>query len=236
MLLLFDIDGTLLDTKGAGRRAMERVAAELFGEGFSFDAVSFGGNLDPSIFREAAAANGLNGDHDEAHKAFHAAYIPALAAELASASDALRCEALVGVHEALEQCRTWVNHGVATLGCLTGNYTAAAPVKLHHVGIDATQFTITAFGDEAPTRPGLVEVALTKHRHGSSRPIDPRQVVVIGDTVRDVDCAKAHGCVAYAVCTGAGTRDALIEAGADVVVEDLTDLTPLRGLSESVMR
>lgn len=230
-LLLFDIDGTLLDTKGAGRRAMERVAAELFGNGFSFDAVSFGGNLDPCIFREAAAANGLAGDHDEAHDAFHARYVPALRAELqACAAGDFACEALVGVHDALAVCRAWVDEGVAALGCLTGNYTKAVPVKLGHVGIDPDQFTVTAFADEASTRPGLVEVAMRKHVNGSARPIDPRDVIVIGDTKRDVDCAKAHGCVAYAVCTGAGTRDELVAAGADVVVDDLSDLSPLRAI------
>lgn len=233
MLLLFDIDGTLLDTKGAGRRAMERVAAELFGDAFSFEAVSFGGNLDPCIFREAAAANGLAMDHDEAHAAFAARYVPQLRAELeANAGDALACEALAGVHDALAECRAWVDDGAATLGCLTGNYTQAAPVKLGHVGIDVEQFTVTAFGDEADTRPGLVELALHKHRNGSDRPIDPRRVVVIGDTVRDVGCAKAHGCVAYAVCTGSGTRDELVAAGADVIADDLTDLTPLREMVE----
>ncbi len=231
MLLLFDIDGTLLDTKGAGRRAMERVARSMFGESFSFAAVNFGGNLDPCIFREAAAACGLAGDHDEAHGAFHVAYVPALAEELrARVGGALACEALVGVHEALAECRGWAGQGMATLGCLTGNYGRAVPVKLGHVGIAVEQFTVTAFGDEARTRPDLVEIAMRKHRSASGRAIDPREVIVIGDTVRDVGCAKAHGCVAYAVCTGAGTREELIAAGADVVVADLSDLTRLRAL------
>ncbi len=228
-LLLFDIDGTLLDTRGAGRRAMERVASRLFGDDFSFDHVSFGGNLDPLIFREAAEAHGL-GDVDAAHAAFAEAYVGELGAELREGNGDV--EALPGVHAALQALDGHAERGAVTLGCLTGNYTAAAPLKLRHVGIDPGRFTVTAFGDEAPTRPGLVEVALTKwtaHREarGVSEAVNPRDVVVIGDTPRDVDCAKRHGCVSYAVCTGASEAAALRDAGADVVVDNLTDLSPL---------
>lgn len=227
MLLLFDIDGTLLDTKGAGRRAMESVATELFGDGFSFDAVSFGGNLDPLIFREAAEANGLN-DIDTAHERFAAAYPAALKREMADATGDLEVEACAAVHEALAQCRDWVGVGRATLGCLTGNYAAAGPAKLRRVGIDVEQFTVTAWGDEAPDRPGLVALAMDKHGQARGAAVQGDEVVVIGDTVRDVACAKAHGCVSYAVCTGSGTRDELEAAGADIVVDSLEDLELLR--------
>ncbi|MEM7575976.1 MAG: HAD hydrolase-like protein [Planctomycetota bacterium] len=227
MLLLFDIDGTLLDTKGAGRRAMEFVANDLFGNGFSFDTVNFGGNLDPLIFREAAEANGLD-DIDAAHERFAAAYPAALKREMAEATGPHEVEPCVAVHAALAECRDWVDVGRATLGCLTGNYTAAGPAKLRRVGIDVEQFTITAWGDEAADRPGLVEVAMHKHGQARGAAVTGDEVVVIGDTVRDVACAKAHGCVSYAVCTGSGTRDELEAAGADVVADSLEDLELLR--------
>ncbi|MEM1445600.1 MAG: HAD hydrolase-like protein [Planctomycetota bacterium] len=227
MLLLFDIDGTLLDTNGAGRRAMQRVAADLFGDGFSFDTVSFGGNLDPLIFREAAQANGLD-DIDAAHEQFAAAYPAALKREMADATGELEVETCVAVHEALAQCRDWVGVGRATLGCLTGNYAAAGPAKLRRVGIDVEQFTVTAWGDEASDRPGLVALAMNKHAEARGASVTGDEVVVIGDTVRDVACAKAHGCVSYAVCTGSGTRPELEAAGADVVVDSLEDLELLR--------
>ncbi len=226
-LLLFDIDGTLLDTRGAGRRAMERVARRMFGEAFSFDRVNFGGNLDPLIFREAAAHNGLD-DIDDAHDAFHAGYLGELDEELKNSNGEIT--ALPGVLDALAHCRDLAGQGAVTLGCLTGNYTGAAPLKLRHVGIDPDQFTVTAFGDEAPSRPDLVPVAMTKHAKHHSRPADPRRVIVIGDTPRDVDCAKQHGCVSYAVCTGAANREALTACAPDVLVDDLTDLSPLLAL------
>lgn len=227
--MLFDIDGTLLDTKGAGRRAMERVAAAQFGSGFSFEAVSFGGNLDPLIFAEAAAANGMSAEQAEAaHEGFHAAYVPALIEEMQSAEADRAAEACVGVQDCLAECRDWVRDGRATLGCLTGNYALAGPAKLEHVGIEVSQFTVTAWGDEADTRPGLVELAMRRHSKARGRAVRGNAVVVIGDTVRDVDCAKAHGCKCFAVCTGAGTRAQLEAAGADAVVDDLRELDALR--------
>lgn len=229
-LLLFDIDGTLLDTRGAGRRAMERVAREMYGEAFSFDRVTFGGNLDPLIFREAAGHHGV-ADIDTAHDAFHPAYLEALDEELRDSNGDIL--ALPGVHDALAHCRGLAEQRRVTLGCLTGNYTGAAPLKLRHVGIDPEQFTVTAFGDEAPDRPGLVPVAMRKHGESIGESVDPRRVVVIGDTPRDVDCAQKHGCVSYAVCTGAADRDTLAACGPDVLVEDLTDLSPLLALLDA---
>ena len=226
-LLLFDIDGTLVDTRGAGQRAMQREGEALFGEGFGFDGVDFAGRLDPSIFGDAARLHGIT-DLDAAHDAFRAAYVPALAEELAAAEGVQML--LPGVHELLGQLQPRVaeaNGDGVTLGLVTGNYADAAPVKLRHVGIDPTQFTTNGFGDEGPTRPDLVAVALRRYEQRHGQPVPPKNVIVLGDTEHDVHCAKAHGCVALGVLTGRRNEATLRDAGADVVLEDLSDPTAL---------
>ena len=116
------------------------------------------------------------------------------------------------------------------LGCLTGNYSSAAPLKLEAAGIDARAFGITAFGDEAATRPELTRLAMDKLERRIRYEADPRRVIVVGDTPRDVEAAHAHGCVCFAVATGPYDRRSLEEAGADHVVDSLADPSPLLDL------
>jgi phosphoglycolate phosphatase-like HAD superfamily hydrolase len=82
---------------------------------------------------------------------------------------------------------------------------------------------VGAFGDDAPTRPGLVRLALER----SPSRVDPADAIVIGDTPRDVECARANGCACLAVATGGHSREQLQEAGAERVVTDLGDPAPL---------
>ncbi len=224
-LLLWDIDGTLMRSKGAGMRAMATVADRLFGEGFQWEGVIPAGSLDPIIFAEAAALNQLP-DADAAHAQFEDHYVSELEKELQT--NLHHVEVMAGVFEVLEYLR---NRSLAsrdiTLGLLTGNYTRAVPVKLNAAGIDTTWFEITAFGDEAPTRPDLVALAMRKYETHHGFAPSPDRVVVIGDTAKDVHCAKTHGCVAFAVSNGGFSIEELEQAGADVVVADLSDPTPL---------
>ncbi len=231
-LLLFDIDGTILTGGGVGMRAMAGVAERLFGAGFKWDGVDAAGHLDPLIFREAAALNGLGGEVGH-HERFHEAYIEALAVEVEKARGQVK--AIAGIHEALEVLRERrATRGDLVLGLLTGNYTRAVPIKLNAVGVDVGQFTVTAFGDEGESRPELVRVAMRKFEKDLGRRVEAGRVVIIGDTPRDVECAKVNGCVAYGVATGRFTVGELKAAGADVAVENLVDLGPLVGILERV--
>lgn len=224
-LLLFDVDGTLLKTGGAGMRAMRVVAQRLFGEGFRWEGIEVSGHLDPLIFAELAVINGLDDDPTH-HQQFRDHYLEQLAFELAT--DGADVRALGGVHDTLAVLRERADReGDVALGLLTGNYTRAVPIKLGAVGIDPAWFEVTAFGDEANNRAGLVELAMAKHASVTGRDTNPDRVIVIGDTPRDVTCAHTHGCVAFAVATGPYSVDQLRQAGADVVVADLTDPTPL---------
>jgi phosphoglycolate phosphatase-like HAD superfamily hydrolase len=86
---------------------------------------------------------------------------------------------------------------------------------------------VNAFGDEGKTRPDLVALALRRCAETAGFTPDSRSVIVIGDTPFDVECAHAHGCVAFAVATGLHRADELRKTGADVVVDDLSDPAPL---------
>ncbi|MCC7205298.1 MAG: HAD hydrolase-like protein, partial [Phycisphaeraceae bacterium] len=107
------------------------------------------------------------------------------------------------------------------------------PIKLTAVGLDPAMFHINALGDEADSRPALVPVAMRKFRDRFAADVDPRRVIVIGDTPRDVHCAKANGCLALAVATGSHSEQDLRHAGADVTVPDLADPQPLLDLLDA---
>ncbi len=218
-LALFDVDGTLLSCGGAGMLAMGRTAAALFDGRLSFDGVSPAGSMDPVLFREAlerADAHDLSGEHDR----FRDHYLAQL--ELALEERRRHTRLMPGVRELLDEILRDRQERVV-LGMLTGNYGPAAALKLRSVELDIGWFRVTAFGDEAETRPGLVEVALERcEQLLGARPLGD-DVLVIGDTPKDVACAAAHGCASLAVCTGRYGRAELEAAGATRVVEDLSD-------------
>ncbi|MCC7145414.1 MAG: HAD hydrolase-like protein [Phycisphaeraceae bacterium] len=224
-LILWDIDGTLLLTKGAGIRAMQRVSRRLFGEKVDWEGFETAGWLDPLIFAHVAKRGGLSwGPKD--HQVFHDAYIAELALEL----EAFRhdVEILPGVRHTIQSLHERSRQrGDVVQGLLTGNYSAAVPVKLRAADLDENWFEINALGDEADSRPALCALAMRKYEKRFGRLPAPRRVIVVGDTPRDVECAKAHDCVAFGVATGGYTVAALKAAGADVAVENLSDSGPL---------
>lgn len=227
-LLLWDIDGTLLRTSGAGMRAMKNVGARMFGQHAIWDGIESAGSLDPVIYQNFAKLNALP-DGAEHHEKFRDTYLAELALEI-EASRA-QVQAMPGILDVLALLRLRVQQqGDVELGMLTGNYTGAVPVKLRAVGIEPEWFTLTAFGDEAWTRPDLVALAMRKYEERYRTPISCQRVIVIGDTPKDIHCAHAHDCIAFAVATGGYTVEQLREAGADHVVRDLSDPTPLLNL------
>lgn len=222
-LVLFDIDGTLLRAYGAGGRAMRRAAEHVLGERCRGAQINFGGALDPWIFGQLA----LHGGYEvtpAVHARFRAVYAQLLAEELAL-PDA-RCLAMPGVLDVLARLRA---EQPATVGLLTGNYAETAALKLHAAGIDPQWFEISAWGDLADERHALVPVALAQLSYALSA----RDVIIVGDTVRDVHCARVNGCACVAVATGGASVQELADAGADIVLDDLSDALPLFRLLES---
>ncbi|MHC4994143.1 MAG: HAD family hydrolase [Planctomycetota bacterium] len=216
-LALFDLDGTLLHSHGAGMRAIQRAGQALFGRDFDLSDISFAGAIDPHIFQIGAERAGVDPTPDN-EAAFARAYRRELEDDLNNNGGTVR--SLPGAAELIRQV---AEHPSLTLGLLTGNYTQTGPVKLRGAGIDETLFQIQVYGDDGADRAELVGVAIQRYRQRFDDHLDGDDVVVIGDTPRDVDCAKSHGCRCLAVATGPFDTAELERAGADAVLDDLSD-------------
>jgi phosphoglycolate phosphatase len=220
-IILFDIDGTLLRGHGAGSRAMLAAGRQICGAAFALEGVMISGGLDPVIYAEAARIMGLADAHT-LHDAFRDCYLLELERELVRGER--RCELLPGVTSLLEML---AQRDDVAVGLLTGNYQRAVPIKFAAVNLQHHFFVSGAFGDDAPTRPGLVPVARSRMASALARDVPAEDVIIVGDTPRDVDCALQHGCRCLAVETGYFSRADLLSAGATQVVRDLSDPAPL---------
>jgi phosphoglycolate phosphatase len=222
-LVLFDIDGTMITTGGAGMRAMRDAGRELYGPEFELEGVDFAGRLDPLLVDDIFARNNVPRTADERAR-FRRVYHRRLqdAPPLPPPHGSAR--ALPGVHELLANIGG--TRGV-TLGVLTGNYQETAEIKLRACAIDPGQFEIGVFGDHSPHDPPdrehLPPVAMNKYLTKFGREIRPERVTVIGDTPHDVRCAKRNGCRSLAVATGKFSVEELQSSGADRAVKSLQD-------------
>ncbi len=216
MLVLFDIDGTLLLSQHAGVHGMHDATRELYGDTFTFDGVEVAGRIDPQIWHDVALANGID-DPDAHHDRFRASYAEHLARRL-EANNAV--VVLPGVAPLLEELGAVDG---LTLGLLTGNYPETGRMKIAAAGLVADDFPVAAWGSDGLDRRDLPVVAMERYRSHVSEPIEPEQVVIIGDTPHDIDCARAAGCRVLAVATGpAYSLAELEEHGPDRAVADLT--------------
>jgi len=220
MLILFDIDGTILLTQGAGVKAMLDAGHELFGEQFTTDGVEFSGRLDTLIWADLTRINSVP-NTDESHDLFRATYGRKLAERLQRNPTA---KLLPGVRDIVHQIAEFDD---ATLGLLTGNYPETGRLKIKHAGLDPDLFKVNAWGCDGQARRDLPPVAMRQHREATGRNLRGEDVVIIGDTPHDIDCARAHGCRSIGVATGVfGVAD-LREAGADLAVENLAETRSL---------
>ncbi len=215
-LFLFDIDGTLVLTGGAGSRAMDRAFADVFHVDNAFAGIPMPGRMDPLIVADAAARAGLALDAPLL-STFRARYAELLREEIRKPGP--RKGVLPGVRPLLDALRA--RPGVF-LALLTGNYTDAARIKLEYFDL-WRYFACGAYGEEAAARHELVPVAIERARACGAAQQMLQRVVVVGDTPHDVACAHAGQARAVAVATGGHSVRELTESGADTVFEDLTD-------------
>jgi phosphoglycolate phosphatase len=216
-VILFDIDGTILLGYGAGTRAMTRAGRTICGPAFDLDGIMIGGGLDPIIFDQAARRMGI-AEPATLHDAFRAHYLDELRHELENCER--RAHVLPGVVALLDDL---TQRDDVVVGLVTGNYQLAVPIKFGAVGLPASHFITGGFGDDAPTRPKLVPIALGRLRQSHGVNATAADVIIVGDTPRDVDCALQNGCRCLAVATGRHPRAELEHAGAHRVVDDLRD-------------
>lgn len=216
-IALFDIDGTLLASGGAGRRAMERALREVFGgvgpEGYAYD-----GKTDRQIVRELMLGDG----HDEVAieagmPRVFARYLDELLVEAAASP----IRALAGVPEVLDALD---GRDDVMLGLLTGNIVEGARVKLGAAGIDAARFRVAAYGSDHEHRPELPRIARERAEASLGQAVPPDTLVIIGDTPLDIGCAHAQGARAIAVATGRFAPATLAAHDPHVVLDDLADV------------
>jgi len=211
-LYLFDIDGTLISTGGAGSGAMRAAFSALWGVADGFAAVEFSGRSDRAILRDALVAAGPgDGAFADHLRRFKRAYFRRLPGSLAAHAGTV----LPGVVPFLDALSADAD---ATLCLGTGNFRASAAMKLRHFGIDGYFGAGGGFGDRAEDRARLVAegIAAANRRFGRHT-----RTFVIGDTPHDVRAARANGAVAVGVSTGTATAAELAAAGADLVLADL---------------
>ena len=217
-LVLFDIDGTLLWTDGAGRRAIQSALRDVFGsvgpEDYWFD-----GQTDPQIVRALMRMEGFDdATIDERLPRVLMRYVERLREELRHPDHPPRV--LPGVPELLDALDG--APGIV-LGLLTGNIAEGADAKLRAVNIDPTRFRIAAYGSDHEHRPELPAIAHRRANETLGLSLLGNAVVVIGDTPADVQCGRALGARAIGVATGRYTTAQLNEHDPAAVFEDLSD-------------
>lgn len=215
-LVLFDIDGTLILTGGAGIRAMNRAGAAILGAPDLINGIQVAGRTDSIILHDALRA--LGRDLDEVLFAqMRARYVACLEEEILLPGSGVN-GVLPGIPELLAALH---GHDDVFLGLLTGNFEAGARIKLERFDL-WRYFRCGAFGDDAADRNLLVPFALDRARGCGLNDLAYRDIFVIGDTPHDVACADAVGAVPIAVATGSYTVEELRATGAELVFEDLT--------------
>jgi phosphoglycolate phosphatase len=220
LLILWDVDLTLLDTHWTDKRAMSEAGRELIGREFDIDGIDMAGTLDPGIWRDIAAANGVADAAGEEPR-YRAAYLARLKAREAEHPV---IHALPGTQDLV--ARLAREAGIVQ-GILSGNYPEIGRCKLECAGFDPARFALCAWGSDGQVRRELFPVAFARAAALFGRPVAPDRVLVIGDTLRDVACAREFGCRMLAVATGKFSATELLAAGADRAVENLGETESL---------
>ena len=217
-LVLFDIDGTLLSTNGAARRAFHRALLDVYGMAGPIDTHEFDGKTDPQIARELLSAAGLpDGDIDAQLPALFSQYLRGMSEEVARPTHTT--SVYPGVREILDALSA---RSDVLIGLLTGNIAEGAALKLRSARLDH-YFEFGAFGSDSELRADLPAVAVERAYERTGLRFGGKDVIVIGDTPSDVRCGQSIGVFAVGVCTGRHPRERLLAEGADIVFDDLTD-------------
>lgn len=216
-IFLFDIDGTLLSSGGAGKAAVEAALADTFRVTLSAE-VTYSGRTDRAICRDLLRLHGID-ETPENWQRLRNAYLERLPAALTNH----RGGVLPGITELLQDLRARTN---TALGLLTGNVHAGARLKLGHYGL-FEHFAFGGFGDHHYERDEVAHAALGAARAHLQQEVTLDRVWVIGDTPLDVRCARAIGAKVLAVATGWHSLEELAREEPDLLVPNLADPLPL---------
>lgn len=216
-LILFDVDGTLIRSAGAGRIAMNRAFEKVFGVTNGFESVPMMGRTDPIILKEVMRAHDIEWSAFAVQQ-FQTEYFPMLDEELKVPRPGVRIcpgiESLLFSLKMMPHCY---------LGLLTGNWKLGAYSKLRHFKLN-DYFMFGAFADDKEDRNRLVPVAIDRFKQKTGHSIDITNVFVIGDTVLDIECGRVHGAKTIAVATGIQSFDVLNRENPDYCFHNFSDL------------
>jgi phosphoglycolate phosphatase-like HAD superfamily hydrolase len=213
-LFLFDIDGTLLASGGAGWRALEAACAELFGSS-NLDGIDIAGRTDSSIARQLYARRGEVATPENCAR-FYDCYLKHLTHFLPLTRGAL----LPGIVEMLETLKARPD---CVLALLTGNLVRGAELKLTHYGL-WNYFEFGAYADDHHDRNELGVFARTRAKEKHGIEFAAENILVLGDTPHDIACARAIGAKAVAIATGRHSRAELEACEPDFLFDDLSDV------------
>lgn len=216
-LVLFDVDETLISTGGCGQRALAQALLELFGLDSAAVPIAMSGKTDPQILSEILQACHYNQDLFEARwDEFFDLYLVILAEELESAPN-------YRVHDGVYELVNALYHRKhISLGLLTGNIERGARLKLEKAKL-YQYFPIGAYGSDRADRLALPAVARSRAHSHYGRDFVPEQIIIIGDAIADVLCAKHYGAVSLAVNTGRTTEKELLASAPDFFFPSLMD-------------
>lgn len=213
-LILFDIDGTILSLRGAGKGSFRRGLEDVYGTAGPVEHWDFGGKTDRLLCHELLGAAGLPAHEIEAgiDQAI-ARYLGYLEAALADNP--------VHVHDGIvELLDRLAEDSRVTLGLLTGNVAAGAQIKLKAVGLDG-YFRLGSYGCDSANRRDLPAVAISRAEALTGYTFAGKEVVIIGDTPHDIDCGKVLSNRTIAVATGSFNAESLRSYGPDYLFESL---------------
>lgn len=216
-LILFDIDGTLVLTGRAGMRAMNRAVADLVRSDNPMDGVQFAGRTDWSILDDILRKHGHSMDVALLDR-LRDRYVEFLAQEIHAPGTGVK-DVMPGIRPLLDTLSEREN---VWLGLLTGNFVEGARIKLEYFDL-WKYFPCGAFGGDAHSRNDLVPIARQRARERGIPDVNTANILVVGDTPNDVECALVAGATPIAVATGGYSVDQLREHGATITFEDLSN-------------
>lgn len=211
--ILFDVDGTLIDSGGSGFTALTLALQDLTGIENGFAGINFAGMTDWLIVKEALRRHAV-GLVDGWVEKFLNRYLEHLTIAVASG----RGHVKPGVRLLLEQL---AGHDDIFLGLLTGNIEEGARAKLHPFSLNHF-FPVGAYGCDAEDRNGLLPIAVMRLAKHANVSVGYEDCVVVGDTPSDVACARVHGARSIAVATGPYSVELLEQSAAGLVLPDLS--------------
>jgi phosphoglycolate phosphatase-like HAD superfamily hydrolase len=208
---------TLINTDGAGRRAMNDAFTEVFGRDNGFYGISFAGMTDSAIIRHALEKSGIGWDAAK-EDSFKSSYFDKLRTEIKQAGSNKRVNP--GIAEILP---IWHEDEETTLALLTGNCRVSAAIKLEFFDL-LKFFEFGVYSDDSEYRDELPRIAAERFAQRKGTSIVPDQVFVVGDTPRDVACARPYGARSVAVATGLFSVAELLQSEPDYLFQDLSDV------------